>query len=239
MYTVPNFSNPTGVLVPQDQRRALLKKVIDAGTWLVEDDPYHSIALDGPTGASILENYVRYYPGNYSGPVIYLGTVSKSIVPGLRVGWAIAASEMIQNLSLAKQSSDMSSSALTQAITYHLLASSFELDHRTKMLAVYRERRDVLCREASTRLAEWFDWSVPVGGMFVWMRSKSDLIDTSELYRFAIEEKVAFVPSIVFDFADSDRSAMRLNFTRCTPDLLVEGVRRMEVAVRRYLANKK
>jgi len=235
VYVVPNFSNPTGVLVPQDQRAALLRKVVDAGTWLIEDDPYHSIALDGPTGANIIELYVRDNPGPYSGPVIYLGTVSKSIVPGLRVGWMIAEPNMIQNFALAKQSSDMSSSVLTQAITFELLATPFEGEHRAQMVETYRERRDVLCREAAARLGKWFEWSVPVGGMFVWMRSKGQLIDTTELYRFAVEEKVAFVPSVVFDFADDDRFAMRLNFTRSSPELLVEGVRRLQVAVERYL----
>ena len=92
-----------------------------------------------------------------------------------------------------------------------------------------------MCEAAERRLRNWFDWEVPVGGMFVWMRAKGD-IDTDVLYRYALEEKVAFVPSSVFDFAGEDRRAMRLNFTRSAPEVLAEGVRRLERAVVRYLS---
>ena len=236
VYTVPNYSNPTGVLVPQENRAQLLKKVLKTGTWLVEDDPYRSMELDGPAGSSILGHYVAQHPGPYDGPVVYLGTVSKSLVPGLRVGWIIAAPHLIQALALAKQSTDLSSSVLTQAITLELLECGFDIEHSQKAIAVYRERRDVLCHEADARLRRWFEWEVPVGGMFVWMRAKNDAIDTDLLYRFAVEEKVAFVPSSVFDFTGKNRFAMRVNFTRSPPDLLVEGVARLERAVTKYLA---
>ncbi len=242
VYTVPNYSNPTGVLVSQERRAALLQKVLDAGTWLLEDDPYHAMQLDGPSGKSMLGHYVASHPSQkdalYNGPVIYLGTVSKSLVPGLRVGWVIAEEGMIQTLALAKQSSDLSSSLLTQAITLELLESGFDHEHAKTTVAAYRIRRDALCREASLRLSQWFEWNIPVGGMFVWMRAKDQAINTTDLYRFAVEEKVAFVPSSVFDFSGEDAFAMRINFTRSAPDVLVEGIKRLEVAVEKYLAWK-
>jgi 2-aminoadipate transaminase len=239
VYTVPNYSNPTGVLVPQVQRAALLEKVLEAGTWLVEDDPYHSIQLDGPAGKSILAHYVAKHPGQYDGPVIYLGTVSKSLAPGLRVGWIIAEANLVQTLALAKQSSDLSSSVLTQAITFELLQSGFDIQHAASNTTAYRERRDALCGEAALRLAEWFEWEVPVGGMFVWMQARNKAIDTNVLYRYAVEEKVAFVPGSVFDFTGEDRFSMRVNFTRSAPEVLAEGVRRLERAVNRYLDAEK
>jgi 2-aminoadipate transaminase len=236
VYTVPNYSNPTGALVPQEQRLALLEQVRAAGTWLVEDDPYQPLQLDGPAGPSILASAAtRGGPAAYDGPVIYLGTVSKSLVPGLRVGWVIAEPALIQRLALAKQCTDLSSSVLTQAIAYELMASGFDLEHAPTLIAAYRERRDVLCRAAALHLARWFEWEVPAGGMFVWMRSRQQRIDTNALYRFAIDEKVAFVPSSVFDFSGDDRFAMRINFTRSPPDQLAEGVRRLARAVERYL----
>lgn len=236
VYTVPNYSNPTGVLVSQDKRAELLDAVLEAKTWLLEDDPYHAMQLDGPSGKTILGHYVARNPGPYNGPIIYLGTVSKSLVPGLRVGWAIAGPAMVQALALAKQSSDLSSSLLTQAITLELLESGFDLEHAKTTVPAYRERRDALCSEAALRLSDWFEWDVPVGGMFVWMRAKNNAIDTNELYRFAVEEKVAFVPSSVFDCTGEDRFAMRVNFTRSAPDVIREGVKRLEGAIRRYLA---
>lgn len=237
VYAVPNYSNPTGVLVPQQQRAALLDKVLAAGTWLVEDDPYLPLQLDGEAGPSILAAHAASHPeGPYDGPVVYLGTLSKSLVPGLRVGWVVAEAGMIATLALAKQSTDLSSSMLTQAVALELIEGGFKAGHIPQIVATYRDRRDALCAAASQHLAEWFSWEIPPGGMFVWMKARSPEIDTNALYAFALEEKVAFVPSSVFDPDGGLTDAMRVNFTRSSPEVIVEGVRRLERAVRRYLA---
>lgn len=241
VYTVPNYSNPTGALVAQADRAALLERVLAAGTWLVEDDPYLPLQIDGPAGPSILAAHgAMDGRGQYRGPVIYLGTVSKSLVPGLRVGWIVAEPGILQMLALAKQSTDLSSSLFTQAVALELIESGFEAQHIPKTVAVYRERRDALLRAAAEHLGEWFEWDIPPGGMFVWMRARTDArgsaIDTNELYRFALEEKVAFVPSSVFDCDNKLNTAMRVNFTRSPPEVIVEGVRRLQRAVKRYLA---
>lgn len=233
-YAVPNYSNPTGVLVPQNRRADLLARVRVAGTWLVEDDPYNSMRLDGPPDATILSQDARGSGGHYDGPVVYLGTVSKSLAPGLRVGWVVAAPRMIQTLALVKQGSDLSSSMLTQAVAYELMARGIDIAHAASIVPAYRQRRDALCDALAERLSAWFDWEKPVGGMFVWLRAKEPDVDTDELYKFAIEEKVAFVPSSVFDFEGRDRTGLRLNFTRSPPATIVEGVRRLERAVDAY-----
>ncbi|RDJ20826.1 PLP-dependent aminotransferase family protein [Bosea caraganae] len=239
VYAVPNYSNPTGVLVSQARRAALLDKVLEAGTWLVEDDPYLPLQLDGAAGPSILALHGERHPtGAYDGPVIYLGTLSKSLVPGLRVGWVVAEAGMIATLALAKQSTDISSSMFTQAVALELIESGFEAEHIPRIVAAYRERRDALCAAAAQHLSEWFSWEVPPGGMFVWMRAKSAEIDTNALYACALEEKVAFVPSSVFDPDGRLTDAMRVNFTRSSPEVITEGVRRLERAVQRYLASK-
>jgi 2-aminoadipate transaminase len=238
-YAVPNYSNPTGVLVPPERRAALLDAVAAAGTWLVEDDPYVSMQLDGPPGPSILELAARRSRGAYAGPVIYLGTVSKSLVPGLRVGWVVAEPSLIQTLALAKQATDLSSSMFTHAVTLDLLARGFDRAHAESLVPAYRARRDALCEEAARHLGRWFEWEVPCGGMFVWMRAKDRAIDTDALYKFAIEEKVAFVPSSVFDFTGKDRFAMRVNFTRSAPEVIREGVRRLARAIEAYLSAKR
>jgi 2-aminoadipate transaminase len=239
VYAVPNYSNPTGVLVPQDQRAALLDKVEAAGTWLLEDDPYLPLQFDGPAGPSLLAHHAQRHPnGAYAGPVIYLGTLSKSLAPGLRVGWVVAEAALISTLALVKQSTDIASSLLTQAIALEMIESDFEAQHIPKIVATYRERRDTLCAAAATHLSDWFEWEVPPGGMFVWMRAKDDAIDTDALYTQALAENVAFVPSSVFDPSGALKSAMRVNFTRSPPEVLVEGVRRLERAVRRLLAER-
>ncbi len=239
-YAVPNYSNPTGALVGRAEREGLLRRVREAGCWVVEDDPYLPLQIDGSPGPSMLalEGEMEN-GGDYRGPVIYLGTLSKSVVPGLRVGWMIAPAELVQILALAKQSTDLSSSMLTHAVALDFMESGFESRHVPKTVDVYRERRDALIRAASEQLGQWFEWNTPPGGMFVWMRAKTlpgvRVIDTDKLYRFAIEEKVAFVPSSVFDFEGRLKSAMRVNFTRSSPDVIVEGIRRLKRAVERYL----
>jgi len=241
VYAVPNYSNPTGVLVPEHARERLLAQVADAGTWLVEDDPYLPLQLDGKAVRSMLSLHAASRrPKRYDGPVIYLGTLSKSIVPGLRVGWVIAPADLVQALALAKQSSDLSSSMLTHVIALALLESGFESGHVQKTVAAYRERRDALMQAAAQHLSEWFEWDTPPGGMFAWLSAKSpggrSLIDTDRLYHYALAEKVAFVPSSVFDFEGKLNSAMRLNFTRSAPEAIGEGIARLRLAVDRYLA---
>jgi 2-aminoadipate transaminase len=194
--------------------------------------------LDGPPGPSILAHAVASSRGAYDGPVIYLGTVSKSLVPGLRVGWIVAEPAMIQNLALAKQATDLSSSMFTQAVAFELLQQDFDREHSAAIVPVYRERRDALCQEAALHLGDWFEWEVPAGGMFVWMRARDRAIDTDTLYAFAVEEKVAFVPSSVFDFTGEDRFAMRVNFTRSSPEVIREGIRRLRRAVDTYVSSR-
>ena len=236
VYAVPNYSNPTGVLVPTSQRQALLDKVIQAKTWLVEDDPYATLQYDGAAGPSILELYSNMEPdGAYEGPIVYLGTLSKSVVPGLRVGWVVAAPDMIRALTIAKQSSDLSSSMLTHAIALDLLQSGLEDRHVPGIVGEYRQRRDALCKAASAKLGEWFEWEVPPGGMFAWMTARDRSLNTDHLYSYALAEKVAFVPGSVFDPTGKMHTSMRVNFTRNTPEKLETGVVRLAAATRRYL----
>ena len=238
VYAVPNYSNPTGALVPQDARGGLLSRVIAAKTWLVEDDPYLPLQLTGAAGPSILAADAATRPdGRYDGPVVYLGTLSKSVVPGLRVGWVVAEPKMIQLLALAKQCSDLSGSMFSQAVALEFLDSGVESEIIPRIVACYRERRDALCAGVEAQLGEWFEWEVPPGGMFLWARARSPAFDTNRLYSFALQEKVAFVPSSVFDPDGALTSAMRLNFTRNVPDRLEEGVRRLRRAVERYLSS--
>jgi 2-aminoadipate transaminase len=239
VYAVPNFSNPTGVLVPQDQRAALLERVTRAGTWLVEDDPYLALQLDGPAGPGLLDlDVAARGSGPYDGPVVYLGTLSKSIAPGLRIGWAVAGPEMIRMLALAKQCSDLSSSMYTHAVALELLDAHVEEAHVPAIVACYRERRDAMYEVALAELGAWFLVDRPSGGMFLWAEARHPGMDTDALYRRALAEGVAFVPSSVFDPDGMLRTAMRLNFTRNSPDVMAEGVRRLARAIRAYLAEE-
>ena len=238
-YAVPNFSNPTGVLVPRGHREALLERVLRAGTWLIDDDPYHVLQLDGPAGPGLLDlDVAGRGSAAYDGPVVYLGTLSKSIAPGLRVGWAVAEPEMIRMLALTKQSSDLSSSMFAQAVALELLEDRLEERHVPRIVALYRERRDAMVDVVTRELGEWFRFERPSGGMFLWLEARDPGFSTDALYPYALAERVAFVPSSIYDPSGALTTAMRLNFTRNSQDVMTEGVERMARAIRRYLADR-
>lgn len=231
-YTVPNFSNPTGRLVGSQMREALVAAANFSGAWLVEDDPYGSLNFEGPLPPTALQ--IAMQSGD-TGPVVYMGTMSKLISPGLRVGWVIAAPEMIEALTLAKQGSDMCTSGITQRIAFELLKSGMIEARQSEVAAHYRSRRDALCAALSEHLSKWFEWEVPAGGMFVWARARDGRIDTDRLFEIGLEEKVCISPSSVFDAHGDDRQGIRLNFTLNTEEDLVEAIRRLARTVERFL----
>jgi 2-aminoadipate transaminase len=233
-YTVPNFSNPTGRLVGLDQRCALVAAAKATGTWLVEDDPYGTLHYDGSPLPRMLT--LASTDGTYGGPVIYLGTLSKELAPGLRVGWVVAAPEMIQALVTAKQGSDMSTPGLSQRITLDAFASGLTDRVLPATLSLYRARRDALCAAMAEHLGALYDWEPPSGGMFIWASAKDAGIDTDRLLRVALQHGVCITPSSVFDPEGRNRSAIRINFTLNDPDKLTEGVERLAAATRATLA---
>ncbi|MFC3614655.1 PLP-dependent aminotransferase family protein [Lutimaribacter marinistellae] len=231
-YTVPNFSNPTGRLVSVARRQALVKAAQETGVWLVEDDPYGALYYDcGP-----LPRMLDLCGGApYAGPVIYLGTLSKELAPGLRVGWVIAAPEMIAALTTAKQGSDMCTSGLSQQVACMAFETGLCEQVLPDILSLYRARRDALCAAMAEHLDALFEWEVPTGGMFVWARARDARLDTDLLMREGLAHGVCVSPSSVFDPEGRDRAAVRINFTLNPPDSLAEGVRRLAAASRAVL----
>ncbi len=229
VYAVPNYSNPTGVLVDAAMRGKLLAAALAANTWLVEDDPYGALRYDGPRLPSLLE--MSGDGGPYRGPVIHLGTLSKTVSPGLRVGWMIAAPEMIAALAFAKQGSDLCTGGVQQAIALEAIESGLIERRLPALLDLYRARRDALCDAMAEHLAPWFEWRKPSGGMFVWARARDRGLDTDSLLQKALARGVSFCPSSVFDASGAMRDALRLNFTYNPPGTLREGVRRLALAV--------
>ena len=233
-YAVPNFSNPTGRLVGLEQRRALLEAARATGTWLVEDDPYGALYYDGPPLPRILTLSAGGSP--YDGPVVYLGTLSKEVAPGFRIGWVIAAPQMIAALTTAKQGSDMCSSGLCQRIALDALDSGLADRILPDMLTLYRGRRDALCAAMTAHLSGLYDWEKPAGGMFVWATAKDPALNTDALLTQALAQGVCVTPGSVFDPEGRNRRSIRINFTFNTADRLAEGVRRLAAATRATLA---
>jgi 2-aminoadipate transaminase len=237
-YTVPNFSNPTGKLVDLATREALVEAAHRTGTWLVEDDPYGGLHYDAaPLPRLLALSAHEQASPPYDGPVIYMGTLSKEIAPGLRIGWVIAAPEMIAALTLAKQGSDMCTSGVTQRIALGALAGLIE-QIQPAIVDLYRARRDALCAAMAEQLGGIFQWEVPSGGMFVWATARDPKLDTDVLLKRAMESGVCITPSSVFDAAGENRRSIRINFTRNEPEKLREGVKRLAAAAKAMQANR-
>ena len=231
-YTVPNFSNPTGRMVDVAMRQALVDAAHRGGTWLVEDDPYGALHYDGAPLPRMIELSARSRPGElYQGPVVYMGTLSKEIAPGLRIGWVVAAPEMIEALTMAKQGSDMCTSGVTQRIALAVLEAGLIERIQPTIVDIYRRRRDALCAAMTEHLRDWFDWEIPTGGMFVWAVARDASVDTDLLLPHAMAAGVCVAPSSVFDASGKNRSAIRINFTFNEPGKLNEGVRRLAKAM--------
>lgn len=231
-YAVPNYSNPTGHLVGLEARRAMVAAARACGTWLVEDDPYGSLHYDTPPLPRLIDlDAAGQGEGPYDGPVLYLGTVSKELAPGLRLGWVAAAPAMIEALTVAKQGSDLCTNGVTQLMAVEAFREGLPERIGPRARALYAARRDALVAAMTAHLADRFHWTVPSGGMFLWATARNPALDTDRLLSHAIAQGVTVTPSSVFDPSGTLKAAIRINFTLNPPDLLAEGVRRLARAV--------
>jgi 2-aminoadipate transaminase len=229
IYALPNFQNPTGRSLSLERRRRLVALAEEFGVPIVEDDPYGELVFEGeplPTLKSL----------DTGGHVLYLGTFSKILAPGFRLGWIVASPPALELLIHAKQPSDLHTSSASQMATYHVAAQDGYLDrHIERIRLLYRDRRDVLLAAIGAHFPEGVRTTRPRGGLFVWAELPP-AIDTRELLVDAIREKVAFVPGQGFHADLSGTNTMRLNFSNVPPEALREGIRRLGHAIRRRLA---
>lgn len=230
-YTVPNFSNPTGSLVSLENRRQLVDASNECGSWLVEDDPYGVLYYDSAPIPSMLQMSAEENTERYEGNVIYMGTLSKEIAPGLRLGWIIAAPEMINAMATAKQGSDLCTSGLSQKIALEAINNGLMEKVLPNILATYKSRRDALCAAMDKYLTPYFTWEKPVGGMFVWAVGKDPKMDTDALLKCALDHGICVTPSSVFDPKRENHKAIRINFTFNPPEKLEEGIKRLAKAI--------
>jgi 2-aminoadipate transaminase len=227
IYALPNFQNPTGRTMSLERRRRLVQLASQFGIPIVEDDPYGELRYEGqslPTLKSL----------DTDNTVIYLGTFSKILAPGFRLGWMLACPEVFEILLHGKQPSDLHTGMAQQMATYQVARGGFVDRHVEGIKAFYRERRDVMLRSLEEHFPPDAHYTRPAGGLFVWAELPRH-IDTRELLIDAVKDKVAFVPGQGFHPDGSGTNTMRLNFSNVPPDQLQEGVRRLGVAIQRRL----
>ncbi|MDQ3808739.1 MAG: PLP-dependent aminotransferase family protein, partial [Chloroflexota bacterium] len=228
LYCMPTYQNPTGRSLSADKRRALLRIAAAFDLPIVEDDSAGFIQLDGAPPPSLKAD-------DEAGYVIHLGTFSKLIAAGLRLGWLVAAPAVFDKLVAAKYASDLSSDALVQRAVCRLLAEGTLQAHVRSARAVYRQRRDVLLAALSEHDFDGF--AAPAGGFNVWLELPSDGPTSTELYLEAVRRGVAFVPGPFFFSAGGAASAaavrgLRLSYSALSPPALERGVELLTGALR-------
>lgn len=219
LYTIPNFQNPTGVTLKAERRMALAQIAAAHGLVVLEDDPYGKLQYRG-----VEIPPVKHW--DESGCVIYASTFSKTIAPGLRLGWVAAAAEIFSRLLILKQASDLHTSSFDQRVAHAFLTGNDQSIHLGRIRNAYGERFDVMDAALKAEMPPGFSWTRPEGGMFLWLTGPAEL-DGLKLLETAIKHQVAFVPGRDFFPADAGSNYLRLNFSNSTPDRIREGVRRL------------
>lgn len=246
MYVLPNFQNPSGVTLSLERRQAIIKASDHYGIPIIEDDPYGQLRYEGehikPLVVLDAECLECQHNGKYTGNVIYLSTFSKTLAPGLRLGWIVAPQEVIRKLVQAKQGTDLHSSTFDQMVAYEVGRGGFLDRHVHRIREVYGRRRDVMLRSLEKAIpgAESLGvrWTHPQGGLFLWA-ILPEWVDTGELLKEAVKEKVAFVPGASFFPCGGGHNTMRLNFSNATEELIEEGIVRLGRAIMRVLEKQR
>jgi 2-aminoadipate transaminase len=229
IYALPNFQNPSGRTMSLDRRKILVETARRHGIPIVEDDPYGELRFEGEH----LPSLRSFWPDG----VIYLGTFSKILAPGFRLGWMVTPPELYDDIVFAKQPADLHTSTASQMATYEVCKDGFVDRHVEQIKDLYRERRDVMLRALEAHFPPGCRWTKAQGGLFVWAELPPT-IDTNELLVEALQENVAFVPGRSFHPDRSGHNTMRLNFSNVPPDRIEEGIARLGRAIKRRLAQE-
>jgi 2-aminoadipate transaminase len=229
IYAIPTFQNPTGRSMSLERRQRLVELASHYGVPIVEDDPYGELRYEG-------EHLPTLKALDTTGCVIYLGTFSKILAPGLRLGWIVAAPDVLEVLLHGKQPTDLHTGMAQQMATFEVCKGGFVDGQVERIKAFYKERRDVMLRAIEEHFPPDAHYTRPAGGLFVWAELPHT-VDTRELLIDAVKEKVAFVPGQGFHPDNSGTNTMRLNFSNVPPEQLQEGVRRLGNAIQRRLTS--
>jgi 2-aminoadipate transaminase len=244
MYILPNFQNPGGVTLSLERRLELVQHADEHGVPIIEDDPYGQLRYSGEhlpplvvLDCDHLESRAQDGHGYFTGNVIYTSTFSKTLAPGLRLGWIVAPVEVIHRCVQAKQGMDLHTSTFNQLVAYELIKEGFLDRHVRHIRQIYAERRDVMLQAMERYFPEEVTWTRPDGGLFLWAWMPPE-IDTAELLKIAIERhRVAFVPGGAFHPDGTGRNTMRLNFSYAGPELIEEGIRRLGLVLKERVAS--
>ncbi|MBK7919489.1 MAG: PLP-dependent aminotransferase family protein [Chloroflexi bacterium] len=226
LYIIPDAHNPLGVSISPEKRQRLVELARAYGLPIIEDDPYGFLNYDAHS-----ERPLRALDDNW---VFYLGSFSKILAPALRLGWMIAPEPLIPKLTVIKEANDLESSALTQRAVAAYLDAGLLPAHLERLRDEYGRRRDTMLQALYHHFPTEARWTVPSGGMFVWVELAAG-VDTKMVLETAVTEaQVAFIPGAAFTIpGHSAPNCLRLNFSNCTPDRIEEGIARLAEVINR------
>jgi 2-aminoadipate transaminase len=223
VYVVANFQNPKGTTLSLERRRELVRLAQRHRFLILEDDPYGELRFTGDHLPSLAAF-------DDEGVVVSLGTFSKTLAPGLRLGWVVGPRDFVRSLTIAKQSTDLHTATLAQRAVAKLLTRFDYNAHLESLRPVYGARANAMLDALKLHMPAGTRWTTPEGGMFLWVELPAGLSGDALLPR-AIEQKVAFVPGSPF-FANNPRPEfLRLNYSNRPPDLITEGMRRLGAVI--------
>ena len=229
LYLIPNYQNPAGVLLPADRRSEILDICRTEKIFIVEDNPYGLLGFDRPS-----PNAMR---AEDSENVIYLGSFSKTIVPGFRIGWALVPQSLKEKLVIASESSILCPSNFSQMAIASYLANQPWREQIASFCALYKVRRDAMLSALDAYFPKAATWTKPAGGFYVWVTLPPE-IDTKAMVPRAIAAKVAYVPGTAF-FADGFGSwSLRLSYCYPTPERITQGVMALSKVVEQEMLNR-
>ena len=223
LYTQPNFQNPTGRRLPLDRREALAALARTAAFPIIEDDPYGALDYRGtplPTLLSLAPEHI-----------VHLGTFSKVLAPGLRLGYLIAPEHLHFKLVQAKQATDLHTPSFTQRVAYEVIKDGFLDEHIPQIRTLYRDQCEAMLAALGRHMPEGVSWNRPEGGMFLWVDLPNG-VDSMELLQAAIAQNVAFVPGAPFYANEPRMNCLRLSFVTVPPAKIDEGIARLAALIR-------
>ena len=228
IYTVPSFQNPAGVTMSLRRRQRLIEIAHQRELLVLEDNPYGLLRYEG----AALPPLHALDGGVF---VMYLGTFSKILSPGIRLGWVVAPPPVLEKINLGKQAADLCTSTLSQLMVRAYFEQGRWRNYVESLTDVYRRRRDTMLDALAEHFPPQAEWTRPGGGLFIWV-TLPDFIDTTDLLARALRENVAFVPGEGAYLDGRGRSAMRLNFSGSDEHRIREGVRRIGEVVSEQVA---
>jgi len=231
IYAIPDFQNPSGVTMDMEQRNNVLEVAREFDLLVVEDSPYREIRFSG-------EPMPLIYSLDKEERTVLLGTFSKTFVPGFRLGWIMAPVNIIERLEIVKQSMDLCAPVFNQFIAARFMKKGYYDKNIERVKINYRNKRDSMIAAFEKYMPEGVTWTNPEGGLFLFV-TLPEGYDSTELFKIAVKENVAFVIGEAFHCDGSGKNTLRINFSYMEESRAEEGIRRLAGAIGRMMEEKK